>query len=100
MPGKCVFQSSWLDQDVDNIPVRTWCAPDPSNNEKAKYLTCPAKFEPFGKTFSVKEGFTAIKKHAKTAIHVSNYKPVDEAEDDRLEQINIEAAFKNQAYIF
>ena len=92
----CVFQSLWLDQDVDNIPVISWCAADPSNKDKAKCLTCPAKHEPFGKTFSVKEGFTAVKKHARTAIHMSNYKAVDEAAEEGFEQINLEAAFKNQ----
>ena len=98
MPGgKCVFQPSWLEKEVDNIVVKTWCTSDPSDEEKAKCLTCPAsKLEPFGKTFSVKEGFTAVKKHAKRSVHISNYKNIGEAPEDRFEQIDIETALKNQ----
>ena len=97
MGRKCVFQHDWLNREVDNILVSTWCTADPSDNQKAKCLSCPAGPQPFGLTFSVKEGFTAVTKHAKSAKHKDNFKHGDEeANEEGFEQLDMETALRNQ----
>ena len=74
---------SWLDKEVDNIFVSTWLAPD---------MTCPRTPEnPFGMKFIVKEGMEAVRKHAMTAKHKTNY-----AKSKNVGQLDMETALQNQ----
>ena len=97
MGRKVSFQQAWLDREIDNISVSEWCTADPSDQFQAKCITCPAGLRPFGLTFSVKEGFNAVEKHAKSKKHQENFKPgADRDEEEGFEQISIEAALKAQ----
>jgi hypothetical protein len=97
MGRKVKFQRAWLGREVDNISVGEWCTADPSNQFKAKCIICPAGLHPFGLTFSVKEGFDAVEKHAKSKKHKEHFKAGAERDDDEgFEQISIEAAVKAQ----
>ena len=101
MGRTCSFQTSWLDKETeDGIRVGDWCVEDPRDRTRAKCLSCPAGLlEPFGKTFSVKEGFIAVVKHAGTDKHVKHFRPGGQGNNnngDGFEQIDIEAALRNQ----
>ena len=98
MGRKSLFNNAWLGYEVDEIPVSSWCVADPSNNLKAKCLKCrPGVSQPFGLTFSIREGFTAIKKHARATKHIKYAQGDNEGHAiEGVEQIDIEAAFKNQ----
>ena len=101
MGRTCSFQTSWLDKETeDGIRVGDWCVEDPRDRTRAKCLSCPAGLlEPFGKTFSVKEGFIAVMKHAGTDKHVKHFRPGGQGNNnngDGFEQIDIEAALRNQ----
>ena len=82
----------------ETIPVKDWFTADPSNVLNAKCLCCPKTTKmPFGRTFSIAEGFSAIQKHAKTKDHITSMKKKNESEGrDQMEQISIFAAMKNQ----
>lgn len=99
MGRKVSFQQSWLGREVDNIPVSDWCTADPSDKFKGKCLCCPAGLQPFGLTFSTKEGFSAVEKHARSLKHRENFQVKanrDREDGEGFEQIDIEAALKNQ----
>ena len=69
---------------------------DPGNSQNAKCLLCPHSFRmPFGRVFSIGEGFCAIEKHSKTKKHVEAFENRRENNEEP-EQINIEDAFRNQ----
>ena len=72
MGRKVSFQQSLLGREVDNIPVSNWCCADLSDKFKGKCLCCPAGLQPFGLTFSTKEGFSATKKRATSVKHREN----------------------------
>ena len=99
MGRKSVFQHSWLSREINNVHVSTWCTSDPSDNSKAKCLSCPAGLQPFGLTFSVREGFSALTKHAKSVKHAKYKDRRDGGEgiEEGFEQIDVETAFLNQA---
>ena len=65
----------------------------------AKCLSCPAGLQPFGLTFSVGEGFSALTKHAKSVKHAKYKDRRDGGEgiEEGFEQIDVETAFLNQA---
>ena len=71
---------------------------DPGSSQNAKCLLCPHSFRmPFGRVFSIGEGFCAIEKHSKTKKHVEAFENRRENnEEPEPEQINIEDAFRNQ----
>ena len=52
----------------------------------------------FGKTFSVKEGFAAVVKHANTAKHIKHFRGGEENNNDGagFEQIDTGTALRNQ----
>ena len=98
--GVC-FQQSWLSREVDNVSVSDWCTEVPSDKFKGKCMKCPAVLglQHLGRIFSVKEGFPAIEKHARSIKHRKNFQARAEGnldDGDRLEQINIGNPFKNQ----
>ena len=99
MGRKSVFQQAWLGREIDGVLVSTWCSSDPSDNKKAKCLSCPAGLQPFGLTFSVGEGFSALTKHAKSAKHVKfkDRRVAGDVVEEGFEQMNVETALKNQA---
>ena len=92
------FQPKWLESLVDDKPVQEWCTSVSDDPFKAKCLTCPPPpSEPFGLTFSVKEGFPAVEKHGKSKKHLKHFNVVaPNTEEEVFEQISIEAALTNQ----
>ena len=94
------FIAEWLNRKVEDIQVKTWCTSDPNNHQNAKCLLCPPTTKmPFGRMFSICEGFTAIVKHFKTKTHqdAMNNKADSEAlGNPEPRQIDIEKAIKNQ----
>ena len=99
MGRKVSFQQSLLGREVDNIPVSNWCCADLSDKFKGKCLCCPAGLQPFCLTFSTKEGFSAVEKHARSLKHRENFQSGadrDRGDEEGFEQIDIEAALENQ----
>ena len=99
MGRTCAFLTSWLNKETeDGVRIGDWCVADPSDKTKAKCLSCPAGLQPFGKTFSVKEGFTALVKHALTAKHKTHFRPGEgnNNDGDGFEQIDMGTALRNQ----
>ena len=97
MGRQSAFQQTWLTREVDLVAVGEWCTADPSDKYKAKCLTCPPGLQPFGLIFSIKEGFSAVEKHAKSAKHREKFQlGVAEDNNEGFEQINIQDALKNQ----
>ena len=104
MPPKAkvkAFVVSWLEKEIDGVRVKSWCLGDPSDPGRGKCLICPPpKDSPQGKTFSIGEGFSALRTHAKGKIHLSHYdmKQSDPNHNvqDGLKQMYIETAMKNQ----
>ena len=94
------FIAEWLNRKVEDIQVKTWCTSDPNNHQNAKCLLCPPSTKmPFGRTFSICEGFTAIVKHFKTKTHqdaMSNKADSEALGNPEPRQIDIEKAIKNQ----
>ena len=88
------FRSDWLDKRIEDIEVKTWCTSDPKDYRNAKCRLCPPIDKmPFGRTFSIGEGFTAIVKHFKRQTHQD---AMNEDVDQGPRQIDIEKAIKNQ----
>ena len=54
---------------MDDTPVRKWCVSDPSNPGRAKCLVCPHPKDKPAVTFSIGEGFSALRAHSKGKIH-------------------------------
>ena len=65
------FKPEWLQETLDDIKVSTWLNADPSDPRKGKCTVCPAPTDsPFyGSSFSIAEGFSAIRSHSKSKIH-------------------------------
>ena len=81
----------------ETTPVKKWFTADQTNVQNAKCLACPPTHKmPFGQTFSIAEGFSAIQKHASRKGHRSNMKKDRDVELGRAEQISIMTAMKNQ----
>ena len=98
MGRKVKFQPKWLESLVDDKPVQEWCTSVSDDPFKAKCLTCPPPpSEPFGLTFSVKEGFPAIEKHGKSKKHLKHFNvEAPNTEEEVFEQISTEAALRKQ----
>ena len=104
MPPKAkvkTFVVYWLEKDIDGVSVKSWCIADPSDHGRGKCLVCPPpRDSPQGKTFSIGEGFSALKSHAKGKVHEAHYekKQTDPNHNvkDGLKQMYVETAFKNQ----
>ena len=69
--GKIVgFLQSWLSEAVDGQKVGMWLKPHPSDPTQGLCMVCPgpgggaAGHPSLGKSFSIREGFVAIVKHA------------------------------------
>ena len=64
------FCLPWLNNKIDDIPVNIWLTSDPQDPQRDKCLICPAPpNSPFGRTFSIAEGWTAITTHNKGKTH-------------------------------
>ena len=61
------FLSSWLDMTLDGQKVSRWLKPDPEDKSRATCLFCPSP-----NTFSITEGWKAVRQHNKTAKHMEN----------------------------
>ena len=94
------FKSEWLNKEVEGIEVKTWCVSDPNDRQNAKCLLCPPTTKmPFGRTFSICEGFTAIVKHFNRKTHQDAMRDEADREDHgnpAPRQIDIEKAIQNQ----
>ena len=69
MRRKSQFVESWLLKSIDGQKVNNWLAPNPSCPSQAICKICPASGEGEDKSFSVKEGFSAVVKHAEGKKH-------------------------------
>ena len=93
------FKPEWLQETFDDIKVSTWLIADPSDPRKGKCTVCPAPTDsPFyGRSFSIAEGFSAIRSHSKSKIHQKAIEePNNNQEAKQNEQMRIEQALKNQ----
>ena len=93
------FKLEWLQKTLDDIKVSSWLIADPSDPKKGKCTICPAPpGSPFsGRSFSIAEGFSAIRTHSVSKIHQKALEePLNNNEDDGVEQMRIEQALKNQ----
>ena len=61
------FLPSWLDMTIQGQSVSTWLAPDPETMSRAICTLCPNN-----STFSINEGWKAVKQHYKTVKHQEN----------------------------
>ena len=97
------FKSEWLQETFDNVKVSSWLVADPSDNKKGKCIVCPPPPDsPFsGRSFSIAEGVSAIKKHSKNKTHLKAIEKYNnnEEEQDVSEQMRITQALKNQEEI-
>ena len=92
------FKPEWLQETLDEIKVSTWLIADPSDQQKGKCTVCPAPTDsPFyGRSFSIAEGFSAIRSHSKSKIHHKAIEEPNNNQEDAAEQMRIEQALKNQ----
>jgi hypothetical protein len=91
------FKVSWLYRRIGGVLVRTWCTSDPSDNLKAKCLICPVTPQmPFGRKFSITEGFSALEKHSRARMHRNSDSRGEGSDILPRRQVEIEAAFKTQ----
>jgi hypothetical protein len=65
------FKPEWLLKILDDVKVGNWLIADPSDQKKGKCIICPAPSgSPFsGRSFSIAEGFSAIRSHSESKIH-------------------------------
>ena len=97
------FKLDWLTQEVDGIPVKSWCVSDPSDPGRAKCLVCPPPKNKPALTFSIGEGFSALRTHGRGKIHSKSYENCQNDQNHNegpvLSQMYIETALKNQEEI-
>ena len=93
------FKSEWLGNHLDGVQVKTWLVADPADPKQAKCTICPAPADsPFpGRTFSIAEGFSAIRSHSKTKIHQTASE--DPNQNNIIEQMTADQGFRNQEEI-
>ena len=100
-PKVKVFKNEWLNNEVDDTPVREWCVADPSNpgTGRAKCLVCPRPKDKPAVTFSIGEGFTALRaqSNSKDKIHTKRIQEQDQNNEPNLfSQMYIQTAMRNQ----
>ena len=61
------FIPGWMDKAIDGNKVSVWLKPDPEKKGKAICTLCPAP-----NSFSINEGWKAIKQHSDTNKHQEN----------------------------
>ena len=96
------FKSAWLNEIIDDVKVGSWLIADPSDPQKGKCTVCPPPSDsPFtGRSFSIGEGVSAIRKHWKNKIHQKSIEKVNNnMHHDDIEQMRIQQALKNQEEI-
>ena len=97
------FKLEWLTQEVDGILIRSWCVSDPSDPGRAKCLVCPPPRNKPALTFSIGEGFSALRTHGRGKIHTKCYEnsqnDQNHNEGPALSQMYIETAMRNQEEI-
>ena len=93
------FKSEWLGNYLDGVQVKTWLVADPADPKQAKCTVFPAPADsPFrGRTFSITEGFSAIRTHSKTKIHQAASE--DQNKYNIIEQMTVDQGFRNQGEI-
>ena len=93
------FKSAWLNETIDGVRVSSWLIADPRDPQKGKCTVCPPPSDsPFtGRSFSIAEGISAIKKHFKNKIHQkATEEPNNNMHDNTAEQMRIQQALRNQ----
>ena len=65
------FLPIWMERNIDGISVKEWCGGGSRDHpQRARCIVCPPTVaEPLGVTFSIAEGFTGLKAHARGAKH-------------------------------
>ena len=61
------FLSSWLDNSIEGHKVSMWLRPDSTDKSRAICSFCPSP-----NSFSINEGWKAVKQHSTTAKHQEN----------------------------
>lgn len=61
------FLPAWLDMSIDGEKVSRWLTPDPKDKTRAMCLLCPSP-----NSFSITEGWKAVKQHNSTRKHSDN----------------------------
>jgi hypothetical protein len=62
-----MFLPKWLDKSIDGEKVSRWLTPDLMDKTRAMCLLCPSP-----NSFSITEGWRAVKQHNTTKKHVEN----------------------------
>ena len=99
-----LFKVDWLQSEVDGVLVRSWCVGDPTSKDRARCVICPSPLNsPTGFcSFSIAEGFTAIKSHAKSKKHIAAADKQNNGKNEnepRPKQMRMEESLRNQAEI-
>ena len=96
------FIAAWLDKSIENVQNRDWLSADPKDPSRGKCKVCQDTNGRLGKTFSIKEGYTAITSHAKGKSHIEVLKKskteivgTDTNMNRGPEQITVEESFDN-----
>ena len=66
------FIPSWTEKTIGVIENSTWLAPDPKDPGRAVCRVCKCSNGRTGKSFSIKEGYSAVTTHAKGTNHKDN----------------------------
>ena len=97
-----VFKPEWLENYLDGIQVKTWLTGDLTTPNRARCMACPAPVNSLSGfvTFSIAEGFSAIKTHSRT-LALKHLKAEEEKDQNRnqippAKQMRIEQGLQNQ----
>ena len=95
------FKADCTKEFVDGYCVGSWVTSDPTSTMKARCLPCPPNVGASHKTFSIVEGFSAIRQHSKIAKHRQLFMTSMEDPDRTVpaRQLSIKQAVKNQEEI-
>ena len=98
------FKLGWLSQTIGDVRNDKWLTPCKNDSTRGVCLVCKDSSGKIGKSFSILEGFSAIRNHAKGKGHIDNFishqnRIQDNENNDappEMEQISMEEALANQ----
>ena len=95
-----VFKPEWLEDYLDGVQVKSWLTADPTSPNRARCMVCPAPANSLSGfcSFSIGEGFSAIKTHGKSQKHQKAEENKDQNRNEipPAKQMRIEQSLKNQ----
>ena len=67
------FKLGWLSQTIGDVRNDKWLTPCKNDSTRGVCLVCKDSSGKIGKSFSILEGFSAIRNHAKGKGHIDNF---------------------------